>query len=195
MHGASRSGGTRALTQQVAITALAVAMAAFATPLFLDLAVCVAGNLRRARQPRGVVQRINLAVVVPAHDEETMIARTVESLRAAGSAAPIYVVAHNCSDATAAVAAQAGAQVVELNNPKLRGKGAALRSGFEAALADGANAVLVVDADSVVSLNLLTATQAMLEAGAEATQCRYEQDCRPRARRCWDGCGPLPSAA
>ena len=81
-----------------------------------------------------------------------------------------------------------GREVLELNNPKLRGKGAALRHGFAAALAAGANAVLVVDADSVVSANLIAATRAELEDGAEATQCRYELEMpadgsgRPMAR-------------
>ncbi len=72
--------------QQYAILALAVVMAAFATPLFLDLAVCIVGNLRRAHGPRATVRRtIRLAVIVPAHDEEPMIARTVASLKAADS--------------------------------------------------------------------------------------------------------------
>jgi cellulose synthase/poly-beta-1,6-N-acetylglucosamine synthase-like glycosyltransferase len=161
--------------QQGAILALAVAMVVFATPLFLDLAVCIVGNLHRARGPHADARRtIRLAVVVPAHDEEMMIARTVRSLKAADPATQIYVVTHNCSDATGAVAEKAGAVIVELKNPKLRGKGAALRHGFAAALEAGANAVLVIDADSVVSTNLIAATRAQLEAGAEATQCRYE---------------------
>jgi len=161
--------------EQGAILALAVVMAFFATPLFLDLSVCVVGNLRRARGPHAAVRRaIRLAVVVPAHDEEMMIARTVRSLMAADPAAQIFVVAHNCSDATAAVAGKAGALVVELKNPRLRGKGAALRHGFAAALEAGANAFLVIDADSVVSSNLIAATRAKLEEGAEVTQCRYE---------------------
>ena len=160
---------------QVSILALAVAMVVFAAPLFLDLAVCIVGNLCPARRLDGAVRRaIRLALVVPAHDEELMIARTVQSVRAADGLIPVFVVAHNCSDSTASVAAAAGAQVVELNNPKLRGKGAALRHGFAAALAAGANAVLVIDADSVVSANLISATRAALEGGAEATQCRYE---------------------
>jgi cellulose synthase/poly-beta-1,6-N-acetylglucosamine synthase-like glycosyltransferase len=117
---------------------------------------------------------LRLAVVVPAHDEETLIARTVGSLRHADASTPIYVVAHNCSDGTAEAASAAGAVVVELNNPKQRGKGAALRHGFAAALAAGADAFLVVDADTVVSTNLIAATRAALEQGAEATQCRYE---------------------
>jgi cellulose synthase/poly-beta-1,6-N-acetylglucosamine synthase-like glycosyltransferase len=163
------------LMVQVSILALAVAMAVFVTPLFLDLALCIVGNLFAGRGPHGEVLRdIRLAVVVPAHDEEQMIARTVGSVRAADRQVAVYVVAHNCSDSTASTAAAAGGQVLELNNPKLRGKGAALRHGFAAALAAGANAVLVVDADSVVSANLISATQAALENGAEAIQCRYE---------------------
>jgi len=177
------------LMQQGTILALAVAMVVFATPLFFDLGLSIVGNLLRARGPRTVQRRtIRLAVVVPAHDEEMMIARTVRSLKAADAATQIYVVAHNCSDATEEVAAKAGAVVVELKNPKLRGKGAALRHGFAAALEAGANAVLVIDADSVVSSNLIRATRAKLEEGAEVTQCRYELELpadgwgRPMAR-------------
>jgi cellulose synthase/poly-beta-1,6-N-acetylglucosamine synthase-like glycosyltransferase len=161
--------------ERVLISVLAGLMALFATPLFLDLALCMAGNLFRARRPKaGLWRTIRLAIVVPAHDEEALIARTVASLKAADAAAPIFVVAHNCSDGTAKAAAGAGAQVVELNNGKLRGKSAALRQGFAAALAGGANAVLVVDADTVVSSNLISATRELLEQGADVTQCRYE---------------------
>lgn len=176
------------MTQQVTILVqvLAVAMAAFAAPLFVDLAVCLLGNLRRARRPRGTAgAAIRLAVVIPAHDEELLIGRTVQSLLAAGCAKygaetngawrpPVLVVAHNCVDATAERAAQAGARVVELNNPQAAGKGAALRYGFRMAQAAGANAFLVVDADSLAGAHLITATRAALEAGAAATQGRYE---------------------
>jgi cellulose synthase/poly-beta-1,6-N-acetylglucosamine synthase-like glycosyltransferase len=170
---------------------LAAAMAVLTVPLLADLAVCIAGNLRRGRKADAAkVREIRLAVVVPAHDEEAMIARTVQSLLKAGCApaaspiagdcaaaawsVPLIVVAHNCTDRTAAVAAGAGARVVELNHVMMRGKGVALRYGFEAARAAGANAFLVVDADSVASRNLVSATTAALERGAAATQCRYE---------------------
>jgi cellulose synthase/poly-beta-1,6-N-acetylglucosamine synthase-like glycosyltransferase len=163
--------------ERIFIQGLSVAIALLVAPLFFDLALCIAGNFFRARKVRdAVIRQVCLAAIVPAHDEEEMIVRTVASLRAADSETAIYVVAHNCSDGTAKVAAGAGAQVVEFNNKQLRGKGAALRQGFLAAFANGANAVLVVDADSVVSANLITATRAMLDRGAEATQCRYELD-------------------
>ena len=166
--------------EQISISALAVAIAVFAAPLFLDLAICIAGNFSRARRPSaGISRQIRLAVVVPAHNEEAMIEGTLRSLRAAGSDTPIYVVAHNCTDHTAEIAAHAGARVLVLSNPRLRGKGSALRHGFSAAIAEGSNAILVVDADTNVSANLIEATRSKLSEGAEATQCRYELELVP----------------
>lgn len=170
---------------------LAAAMAVLTAPLLTDLAVCIAGNMRLGRKTGPAkVREIRLAVVVPAHDEEAMIVRTVRSLLVAGCSSnpslfaeesvatawsvPVIVVAHNCTDRTAMLAAVAGARVVELNNVVMRGKGMALRCGFEVARSEGANAFLVVDADSMASRNLVAATTRALERGAAATQCRYE---------------------
>ena len=161
--------------EQISISVLAVAIVVFAAPLFVDLALCIGGNFFRARRPGAAALReIRLAVVVPAHDEEAMIESTLTSLRASGPGTPVYVVAHNCTDATAEIAADAGARVLVLSNPRLRGKGAALRHGFSTAIAEGSNAILVVDADTDVSSNLIESTRLKLSEGAEATQCRYE---------------------
>jgi cellulose synthase/poly-beta-1,6-N-acetylglucosamine synthase-like glycosyltransferase len=170
--------------EQISISVLAVAIAVFAAPLFVDLAICIVGNRCRAHRPDGAARReIKLAVVVPAHNEEAMIESTLRSLRAAGQQTPIYVVAHNCTDSTAEIAIRCGAHALVLSNPRLRGKGAALRHGFSAAIAEGANAILVVDADTSVSSNLIEATRLVLAEGADATQCRYELKLAPDQAR------------
>ncbi len=170
--------------EQISISVLAVAIVVFAAPLFIDLAICIFGNYRRARTPSGAARReIRLAVVVPANNEETVIESTLQSLKVAGPETPIYVVAHNCMDATAEIATRGGAHVLVLSNPRLRGKGAALRYGFSAAIAGGSNAVLVVDADTSVSTNLIEATRLKLSEGADATQCRYELKLTPDQSR------------
>jgi cellulose synthase/poly-beta-1,6-N-acetylglucosamine synthase-like glycosyltransferase len=159
-------------------------MALIAAPLFLDLAIAIAGNICPARRRRAAAKRpIRLAAIVPAHNEEAMIARTVASLHAADALTPVLVVAHNCTDGTANQAAAAGAEVFELNDPAAHGKGAALRMGFALAAEMGFDAFLVVDADSVVSSNLIAATQAAMELGAQATQCRYELEVPPANSR------------
>ena len=122
-------------------------------------------------------RQLRFDVVVPAHDEEAGIARTVASLLAMdwpGGNFRVVVVADNCSDATAAVARTAGAVVLERQNLTLRGKGYALAHAFAWSIKDGfASAVVVVDADAEASANLLEAFAVRIERGARAIQAQY----------------------
>ena len=126
--------------------------------------------------PAGVAP-LSLDVVVPAHDEEAGIAATVASLLALDyprDRVRVLVVADNCTDGTAARARAAGALVLERHDPAHRGKGHALAHAFAHVLADGVAAgVVVVDADTVVSPNLLRAMAARLAAGEAAAQAEY----------------------
>ena len=117
----------------------------------------------------------HLMIVVPSHNEELSIARCVQSLAAAsGSAKNVIVIAHNCSDATAAIARSAGALVEIVNDPSLAGKGHALKHGFDYAFNQcGADAVMIVDADSTVSANI-TSEVAKRLATHPVVQCRYQ---------------------
>ena len=116
-----------------------------------------------------------LGVIVPAHNEEQLIGRCVQSLLLhKPEGVTIYVVAHNCSDHTAERAAATGAEVLVVNQPEQRGKACALRSGFAHAFAHGAEAVAVIDADSIVSATLLLSLQTALSERDEAVQARYE---------------------
>ncbi len=127
--------------------------------------------------PYAPLARTRFDVVVPAHDEEIGIAGTVENLLAVDYPRELYrvlVVADNCRDSTADRAAEAGALVVERDDPALRGKGYALAHAFERILADGlCDAVVVIDADTRVTPNLLHAFAARLCAGACAAQAEY----------------------
>lgn len=116
-------------------------------------------------------------VIVPAHNEEAGIARTVSSLLAMdwpSSHFRVLVVADNCSDATASVARAAGAHALERQDLTLRGKGYALAYAFASSMRDGfATAVVVVDADAEVSANLLEAFAVRIERGARSIQALY----------------------
>ena len=117
-----------------------------------------------------------LTVLIPAHNEETLIVRAIQSvLQSADLAATtVLVVAHNCTDATAAKARAVGASVLLLDDSTRSGKGYALSEGFRAALAGDSQAVLVMDADSLMDANLIAHVRHQLQAGARALQCRYE---------------------
>ena len=136
-------------------------------------------TLRSGEQdpPPAVEPRTRFRILVPAHNEAGGIAATVESLLAIDYPRELFevlVVADNCKDDTAGCARAAGARVLERDDAELRGKGYALAYAFEASLAEEAlDAVVVVDADTVVSPNLLRAFDARLQAGAQAVQADY----------------------
>ena len=120
-----------------------------------------------------------IAIVVPAHDEEAGLHATAASLLATDYPADrriVLVVADNCTDATAEVARRAGAHVMERNDPDRRGKGYALALAFDHLLRDTApvvDAIAVVDADTLVSPNLLREMAAAFGAGASVVQADY----------------------
>lgn len=116
-------------------------------------------------------------IIVPAHDEESGIAATVRSLLSVDYPTDlrrVIVVADNCGDATSSRAREAGARVLERNDPSRRGKGYALSLAFERSLEEAfADAVIVVDADTTVSPNLLSAFARAFEDGARVVQADY----------------------
>jgi glycosyltransferase involved in cell wall biosynthesis len=80
--------------------------------------------------------------LIPAYQEAPRVAAVVQATR---QHLPVFVVDDGSTDDTASMAEAAGATVIrQVPNA---GKGAALRAGFRHALADGAAAVVTLDAD------------------------------------------------
>jgi cellulose synthase/poly-beta-1,6-N-acetylglucosamine synthase-like glycosyltransferase len=153
---------------------LSVAVPAALACVYLFVSTLLSGALPiPVRSTRGM----RFDVIVPAHNEASVIERTVASLKRIDWPADrfrIWVVADNCTDTTASLARAAGAEVWERNDTRLRGKGYALQHAFRASLGEAwATAVVVVDADAEVSLNLLEAFAARIEGGAHAVQAHY----------------------
>lgn len=160
--------------------AVGVALIAVTLPVTLELAVVSAAYFLPKRKVKSSTDAVelDLAVIVPAHNEELLIARSVRSLLASAgrSGTRVLVIAHNCSDETAERAAEAGAEVFVYDDPDARGKGFALRQGFEQVFSQGAGAALVIDADSVVSANLVGVVREAFSRGASVVQCSYEME-------------------
>ena len=89
-----------------------------------------------------------VVIVIPAHNEELVISETVGSLRRRiRPETTVLVVADNCSDRTAALAAEAGARVLERTDASHLGKGFALAFARDELARDPPAAVVVLDAD------------------------------------------------
>lgn len=122
-----------------------------------------------------VRNRRRFAIVVPAHNEEKMIAKTIYSLFGliySKNRYDLIVVADNCSDNTAKIARSLGVTVLERNNEGQRGKGYALRWAFDRILESSVqyDAIVVFDSDSLVSGNFLEVMNYYLEEGSEVIQ-------------------------
>jgi 1,2-diacylglycerol 3-beta-glucosyltransferase len=151
-----------------------LAVPAAGSSLYLLLLTLLSARLR---PPRGSKRTMRFDIIIPAHNEETGIGDAVRSVRAIDWPADCFrviVVADNCTDATADVAALAGAQVLARQDAQLRGKGHALSYAFQDSRKRGwADAVAVVDADSRVSANLIESIAARMESGEQAVQVHY----------------------
>jgi cellulose synthase/poly-beta-1,6-N-acetylglucosamine synthase-like glycosyltransferase len=137
---------------------LLLAAAVLAAVPFLVLAVEALASILAARRPPASEERPSCAVLIPAHNEELGIIATLFNVR--DQLAPgdrVLVVADNCTDATAQVARDAGADVAERADPDRRGKGFALEFGLRHLEKTPPAVVVVVDADCLLGNGALDA--------------------------------------
>lgn len=139
----------------------------------------VASARRDRRRPTRSGGDTRFAVLIPAHDEEASIGDAVRALvdqRYPTDRRSVHVVADNCTDRTADAAARAGADVHVREAPEDPGKGAALNWLTERIIGDGtatADALVVVDADTVADPSFLAALDRAFRQGADAVQGLY----------------------
>lgn len=120
------------------------------TVLFVEVLFAIAGDGEGGRREEG--RRPRIAVITPAHDEASVIAETLRSiLPQLGESDRLLVVADNCSDGTAAIAAAEGAAVTVRKDPARRGKGYALDFGVRHLERDAPEVVIIIDADCQVA--------------------------------------------
>ncbi len=114
------------------------------------------------------------AVITSARNEEKVIGKLIDSIHEQNyprDAYDIFVIADNCTDATAEVARSLGAIVYERHNKEKVGKGFALHWFFERFNAEHAknyDAVAVFDADNLLDKNFLFEMNKVLASGESA---------------------------
>jgi cellulose synthase/poly-beta-1,6-N-acetylglucosamine synthase-like glycosyltransferase len=122
--------------------------------------------------------RQRFAILIPAHNEELLLPDLLSSLAAQQYPAnlwQVHVVVDNCTDRTALVAQAGGAEPHIRSDPANPGKGPALQWLFEGVCPPGValDAVVILDADSVVSPNFLQVMSEHLERGEKVIQAYY----------------------
>ncbi len=107
-------------------------------------------------------KKLRYGIIIGARNEETVVPHLINSIKASDypqEKIHIFVVAHNCTDHTAAVAREAGATVYEYNNPEECTKGYAARYLFEQIERDygtqNYDGFITLDADNILDAKFL----------------------------------------
>lgn len=161
------------ITILIVVAAVLVGLPGLITSAHLGL-VTLASLAYRTPRP-GPRQRARFLVLIPAHNEERVIGRCLEAIN--GDRRPedfVLVVADRCTDATGRIARAAGARVLQRGPADEPGRAAARQAGLEHARGLEWDAVVMVDADSVVAPGFFSACERTLASGAVAAQARSE---------------------
>ena len=165
------------------LTALIGLSAAGSVFFLLFLLAAAAIVARRSAPPASSGRPLALAVIIPAHNEELVLAGTLDSLSKQAYPPECFeavVVADNCTDTTAALARSYGVTVLERTHAQERGKGYALNHAvaYLLSLPTPPVGIVIVDADTWVAPDFLQRMSVRLQSagtgqGGAVWQGRY----------------------
>jgi 1,2-diacylglycerol 3-beta-glucosyltransferase len=142
------------------------------------LVVAAASFVPRRKRSACEINTTRFAILIPAHNEQLLVGELLQSIAQLDYPRQLYdvhVVADNCDDRTADIAAEAGVFVHERRDPSARGKGYALNWLLDRVLKPvppglAYDAFVILDADSIVAPNFLSSMAVPLAAGNVAVQ-------------------------
>lgn len=140
-----------------------------------NIGISVCSLIKFKEKPLLVEKEHKFMALIPAHNEETVIANLIESLKKQNypkEKLDIYVIADNCTDKTADKARKAGAIVYERTDPEHKTKGYAMQWFFKKKMEENAeyDAVCVFDADNIVDSEFIVSMNKKLCQGEEVVQ-------------------------
>jgi len=137
--------------------------------------ICAASFAVRRRETAPISQRRGtVAVLIPAHDEAKGIVATLNDIKPQLRPTDrLIVVADNCTDDTAAVAASAGAEVTVRSDLTKIGKGYALDWGLTHLASTPPDIVIMIDADCRLAENTIDRLANVCEQAQRPVQALY----------------------
>lgn len=134
---------------------------------------------REASLAREVCTDFSFKVIIPAHNEELIIGRSLISLLSQVDAGRVLVVADNCTDRTAEIVRGFGVEVLERMSCGQRGKGYALDYAIDHLKNHATDVLVFMDADCTVragKLSQLAALAFRLERPVQAVNIQTGSD-------------------
>ena len=140
-----------------------------------NIGISVCSLVKFKDKPLLINKQHKFMAIIPAHNEETVIANLLESLKKQNypkELLDIYVIADNCTDNTAKIAREAGAIVYERFDEEKKTKGYAMQWFLDKKIKENADydAFFVFDADNVVMPDFTMNMNKKLCQGEEVVQ-------------------------
>jgi len=155
------------------VVAVVIGLPGLATAAHLGLLAAASMFYREPRQDPG--GDLSFLVLIPAHNEELTIGRCLAAIEADRRPRDrVLVVADRCTDRTAEIARACECEVLERGKDEEPGRAAARQAGLEYARGLAWDAVVMLDADSVIEPGFFPACERALATGADAVQGRSE---------------------
>ena len=125
-------------------------------PVLVIFVQVLAASIIKRQFDTVIPNEMNIAVLIPAHNESSGIIATLDSIQLQlKSTDRLIVVADNCNDDTAEIAIKHGAEVIERHDLDNRGKGFALDFGMRYLANNPTDIVIIIDADCILEKNAL----------------------------------------
>ena len=144
------------------------------TPVLVLFVEVIAALRTPVRVPRqNAATSISVAIIIPAHNESAGIIPTIDDIKPQlRDGDRLVVIADNCSDDTAEVAAANGADVVRRDNPDRIGKGYALACGVQHVSFSPPDIVIFFDADCRIESDVIAGLKSVCrEVGRPVQAC------------------------
>jgi cellulose synthase/poly-beta-1,6-N-acetylglucosamine synthase-like glycosyltransferase len=163
---------------------IALEVVALAPVILLSAEIILAVTRRVDTSPSSPspVRRGGVAVLIPAHNEASIIGETLAAIRPQlVDGDRLIVVADNCSDDTAAAARREGAETLSRTDNVQRGKGFALDFGVRYLSANPPATVIIIDADCQPAPWCIDRLAVACEDSGRPVQARYLMHARKLA--------------
>jgi cellulose synthase/poly-beta-1,6-N-acetylglucosamine synthase-like glycosyltransferase len=156
---------------EILLGGFSLVLLVYVTVLFVEVLFAMPRCREAAAQE---AERQRLTVVMPAHNEASIIANTLRSLlQQLTKSDRLVVVADNCSDQTAAIAAAEGAEVIVRTDSNRRGKAYAVDFAVRHLEFDPPDIVMVIDADCQVATGSIERLVSLCARTARPVQALY----------------------
>jgi len=144
------------------------------TVLFAEVLLAVTLPCSKTAELVDCGQRRRLAILIPAHNEASLIANTLRSILPQLSKSDrLIVIADNCTDDTVGVATSGGAEVVVRTDLTRRGKGYALDFGVRHLEHNSPDIVIIIDADCLIAPGAIDRLARLCDRSARPVQSLY----------------------